>query len=75
MDKPQAWQTSLIVAGMTFAGLSAYNKITHDPNEVSSNSYIAKASLISAASVLLVSYMSQMNMSTSPSEQILTKFD
>ena len=75
MDKMQTWQSSLLVAGMTFAGLSAYNKMTHDPHEVSSNAYIAKASLIAAASLLLVSGMSQMNVQSVPSEQILTRFE
>tara|TARA_Y100000389_G_C17383596_1_gene475736 strand:- start:85 stop:306 length:222 start_codon:yes stop_codon:yes gene_type:complete len=72
----EPWQLSIIVGVMTFIGLSINNKMTNNPNEVCGNAFILKASMVPAASILLLTFLTGVSKgSLSPSEQILTKFD
>ena len=69
------WQLSLIVGSGTFAGLSLYNRFTHDPEEINSNKYMMKASAIVAIVLLITSTcLSKKGGSLKPSENILTQF-
>ena len=64
---------SALVGSLVFLCLSIYNKTTKDPEEVNSNAYMIKASLISAVAVLIVLTLTSKQMR--PSENILTNFD
>ena len=41
-------ESSILIGMGTFAGLSLYNRFTQDPEEINSNSYLLKASIISS---------------------------
>ena len=68
-------ELSIFVGMGTFAGLSIYNKFTQDIEEINSNKYLLKASVISSIVVLITScILSQKNTTSKPSENILTQF-
>lgn len=69
------WQLSMIVGAGTFAGLSMYNRVTQDPDEINSNSYLAKAAAVSAITVLIASCVLTQKGSSTPSQNILQKFE
>ena len=75
MEQLPPWKLSLFVGSGTFAGLSLYNRFTQDPEEINSNTYILKASVIAAIVVLITTTVcSKKGSSKQPSENILTQF-
>lgn len=72
----QGWQLSMIVGSGTFAGLSLYNRFTQDPDEINTNSYMLKASTISAIIVIIASCVLTSKGNSMPSERrILMNFE
>ena len=75
MDGLPAWQLSLLIGGGTFAGLSFYNRVTQDPEEINKTPYMLKASAITSLIALVITSVIEQRKPIGPSEKILTKFD
>ncbi len=70
-----SWQMGLIIGGGTYAGMALYNRITHYPNEINTNTYLLKIGCVATVMSLFVLSVAENNkIGTLPSDKILTQF-
>ena len=73
MDLKEPLLTSIISGLILFVTLSAYNKLTNDPEEVMTLTHMIKVTMLTIIIVFMV--MCSSSETSRPSDNILTKFE